>query len=71
MIKIPAPKIDIEKKYNWHNWSTVEELSNEFNRSKRRIQQIIVDLGIKVERGILVIDNNNSITAIPIYRRTI
>ena len=46
--------ISISQQRQWQNWSTVEELALKWNLSKRRVQQILKDLNISVEKGSLI-----------------
>lgn len=46
--------ITISQQRMWKNWATVEELSLIWEISKRRVQQIMVNLGISVEKQYLI-----------------
>lgn len=64
-------RIIMKSKKIWINWASVEELSIEWNLSKRRIQQIIAELRDEgtVEMIIGVFDSDNNPYARPLYRR--
>ena len=54
----------------WQNWATVEELSEKWKVSKRRVQQILKELGLLVDRGHLItIEGMDHFVSIrPIFR---
>jgi len=54
--------------YYWKNWSTVEDLAQVFNRTKRRIQQVIASSSTNIEKGILITGEDTEVKATPIYR---
>ena len=67
-------KITSKMKREWDHWATVEDLSKEFDLSKRRVQQIIASNIDVIEKAVLVqVRNYGSgildLQSIPIYRR--
>jgi hypothetical protein len=49
-----SKNLSLSQQRKWQNWSTVDELASSWGVSKRRVQQILVNLGINVDRQHLI-----------------
>jgi predicted transcriptional regulator len=61
-----------ERFFKWENYASVEDLADNFKKSKRRIQQVIQELSNSglIQKGILVIDQGlMGLDVKPVYRR--
>ena len=58
--------------FKWDNFASVEDLSEIFKKSKRRIQQVIQELASLglIQKGVLVLDQGLlGLEVKPVYRR--
>ena len=67
-------KLTKKMERTWDHWATVEDLSNRFDISKRRVQQIIAKNIDVIEKAVLVRQASYGsqlfeLISIPIYRR--